>query len=187
VHDPESGRLLGIVDLTGRMKTAHPHSLAVESGLRFRVRERDAQLRARYLTRITSGREPRALVSPTGRVIADHPEDSCELSGSKFLPAAGSCSSPPACPPLQNRSSARRRSSFTRSTQQVASPGWPERAWARIELSQLAKEQAALRRVTTLVASQAAADEIFASVAEEVARLLLTDRAPSADTSPTTP
>jgi signal transduction histidine kinase len=39
-------------------------------------------------------------------------------------------------------------------------------------LERLAEEQAALRRVATLVASQAAADVIFTSVAEEVARLL---------------
>jgi len=38
-------------------------------------------------------------------------------------------------------------------------------------LERLAEEQAALRRVATLVAGQAAADEIFTAVAEEVARL----------------
>jgi signal transduction histidine kinase len=47
-------------------------------------------------------------------------------------------------------------------------------AWrrAQLELSRLAEEQAALRRVATLVAGQATADEIFAAVAEEVAHLL---------------
>jgi signal transduction histidine kinase len=39
-------------------------------------------------------------------------------------------------------------------------------------LERLAEEQAALRRVATLVAGQAGADDIFAAVAEEVARLL---------------
>jgi signal transduction histidine kinase len=42
-------------------------------------------------------------------------------------------------------------------------------------LERLAREQAALRRVATLVASQAAADDIFTAVAEEVARLLQAD------------
>jgi signal transduction histidine kinase len=42
-------------------------------------------------------------------------------------------------------------------------------------LERLAEEQAALRRVATLVAGQAAADVIFTSVAEEVARLLRAD------------
>jgi signal transduction histidine kinase len=42
-------------------------------------------------------------------------------------------------------------------------------------LEQLAEEQAALRRVATLVAGQAAADDIFAAVAREVGRLLRAD------------
>jgi signal transduction histidine kinase len=43
------------------------------------------------------------------------------------------------------------------------------------QLTELAGEQAALRRVATLVASQAAPDRIFAAVAEEVCRLLRAD------------
>jgi signal transduction histidine kinase len=50
-------------------------------------------------------------------------------------------------------------------------------AESREALSQLAAEQAALRRVATLVAGQAAPDKIYAAVAEEVARLLHADRA----------
>jgi signal transduction histidine kinase len=42
-------------------------------------------------------------------------------------------------------------------------------------LERLAEEQAALRRVATLVARQAAADDIFIAVAEEVARLIRAD------------
>jgi signal transduction histidine kinase len=42
-------------------------------------------------------------------------------------------------------------------------------------LERLAEEQAALRRVATLVAGQAAADDIFTAVAEELARLLRAD------------
>ena len=42
-------------------------------------------------------------------------------------------------------------------------------------LERLAEEQAALRRVATLVAGQSAADDIFAAVGEEVARLLRAD------------
>ena len=40
---------------------------------------------------------------------------------------------------------------------------------ARVELARLADEQAALRRVATLVAEEAPAEELFATVAEEVA------------------
>ncbi|HEV7882547.1 MAG TPA: GAF domain-containing protein [Solirubrobacteraceae bacterium] len=47
---------------------------------------------------------------------------------------------------------------------------------AQLELSRLAAEQAALRRVATLVAGQGTAEEIFATVAEEIAQLLLADR-----------
>src|SRR2546423_15303776 len=39
-------------------------------------------------------------------------------------------------------------------------------------LERLAEEQAALRRVATLVAGQAAADDIFTAVAEELTRFL---------------
>jgi signal transduction histidine kinase len=45
----------------------------------------------------------------------------------------------------------------------------------RDELSRLAEEQAALRRVATLVASAAPAAELFAAVSEEVGRLLPVD------------
>src|SRR3954453_22272666 len=44
-------------------------------------------------------------------------------------------------------------------------------AEARVELARLADEQAALRRVATLVAEEAPAEELFAKVAEEVARV----------------
>jgi signal transduction histidine kinase len=80
VHDPEDGTLLGVIDLTGRMRTAHPHSYAVvlataravEAELRARVDQRDAELRHRYSARIESDREHVALASRSGRVIADH-------------------------------------------------------------------------------------------------------------------
>jgi PAS domain S-box-containing protein len=47
---------------------------------------------------------------------------------------------------------------------------------AERELRRLADEQEALRRVATLVADEAAPDVIFASVAEEIARILVADR-----------
>jgi hypothetical protein len=96
VHDPETGRLLGVVDLTGRMATVHPHSLAlasttakaVESQLRWALHERDARLRGRYQERIAGAAGPRALVSASGRVLADRPEG--WLQGQRLdLPAGG--------------------------------------------------------------------------------------------------
>jgi GAF domain-containing protein len=48
-------------------------------------------------------------------------------------------------------------------------------AESRAGLAQLAEEQAALRRVATLVARGAAPEEVFAAVTEEVARLLVAE------------
>ncbi len=81
VHDPEDGRLLGVIDITGLAKTAHPHSLAVamttaravESHLRMALRERDARLRSRYEDRVASARDRSALVTASGRVLAQSP------------------------------------------------------------------------------------------------------------------
>ncbi|MGB9183729.1 MAG: GAF domain-containing sensor histidine kinase, partial [Solirubrobacteraceae bacterium] len=50
-------------------------------------------------------------------------------------------------------------------------------AQARAEVQRLAEEQAALRRVATMVAREAAPEEVLAGVAEEVGRLLQTDAA----------
>jgi GAF domain len=96
VHDPDTGQLLGIVDLTGKMTTVHPHSLAlanttakaVESQLRWAMHERDDRLRARYQERITAAADPGALVTSGGRVLADRPDG--WLQGERLaLPAGG--------------------------------------------------------------------------------------------------
>jgi signal transduction histidine kinase len=81
VHDPDDGRLLGVIDLTGLAKTAHPHSLtiaettarAVESHLRLVMRDRDARLRARHEERVAAAGGRSALVTPSGRVLAQSP------------------------------------------------------------------------------------------------------------------
>ena len=95
VHDPDTGQLLGIVDLTGKMTTVHPHSLAlatttaktVEAQLRWAMHERDDQLRARYHERLATVADPRAL-TPSGRVLTDRPEG--WLQGQRLeLPAGG--------------------------------------------------------------------------------------------------
>src|SRR5205823_503873 len=59
-----------------------PHSMAVatatvqaiEAQLRCRMRDEDSRLVARYGDRLTAGSEPRALVTPSGRVIASQPD-----------------------------------------------------------------------------------------------------------------
>jgi GAF domain len=95
VHDPDTGRLLGIVDLTGKMTTVHPHSLAlavttaraVESQLRWAMHEQDDRLRARYQDRIATVADPRALVTSSGRVLSDRPDG--WLQGRLDVPAGG--------------------------------------------------------------------------------------------------
>jgi hypothetical protein len=82
VHDPESGALLGVIDLTSKMSTVHPHSFAVavatagavEAQLRVSMHERDLRMRSRYGSLVAEGREPRALVMASGRVIDSRPD-----------------------------------------------------------------------------------------------------------------
>src|SRR3954452_17045455 len=79
VHDPDTGDLLGVLDLTGLDTSVHPHSLAVamttacavEGHLRRRLQECDNRLRARFEQRITGQGARRALVAPTGRLVVD--------------------------------------------------------------------------------------------------------------------
>jgi GAF domain len=81
VHDPATGSLLGVIDLTSRLSAVHPHALsvatsvvaAVEAELRCVQHERDARLRARHLGRLTSRPGPAALVDRAGRLLAAHP------------------------------------------------------------------------------------------------------------------
>jgi len=82
IHDPASGCMLGVVDLTGLFGTVHPHSLAlaiataktVEAQLRVEQRERDATVQARHLGRIIECAAPeRALVGADGRVLLSEP------------------------------------------------------------------------------------------------------------------
>ncbi|GAA4433833.1 GAF domain-containing protein [Actinokineospora soli] len=75
VHDPDTGALLGAIDVTGPTATRHPSTLALvteaaqlaENALRLRMTARDAELRDRYLPRLLGGG---ALLSPSGRVLA---------------------------------------------------------------------------------------------------------------------
>lgn len=200
VHDPEDGRLLGVIDLTGLMTKAHPDSLgvalatarAVESDLRVRAQVRDAQLRVRYLERIASARGRLALVSRSGRVISDHPEGFLRAERVEVPIGGGVLVLPDGRPGFAealNREDAYLVHGFPESRashprlgptptavvqEEVMDARTELTEWRRsqLELSRLAEEQAALRRVATMVASQATADEIFATVAEEVARLL---------------
>ena len=63
IHDPDTGAVIGVIDLTGDLSTVHPHSLAVatataravEASLQLALQERDARLHARYGDRVVAG------------------------------------------------------------------------------------------------------------------------------------
>jgi signal transduction histidine kinase len=78
VHDPETGELLGVIDLTGLRENVYPHSLAVavttaravEGHLLHRLRERDERLRARHRRHVAARASRRALVSAAAPLLA---------------------------------------------------------------------------------------------------------------------
>ncbi|MGW0806134.1 GAF domain-containing protein [Nonomuraea sp. NPDC002799] len=81
ITDPDSGRVVGCVDVSGTSRSLHPATVALvaataklaESQLALRMHERDARLRRRYES--LRGR-PGVLLSSTGRVISGDPSDS---------------------------------------------------------------------------------------------------------------
>jgi signal transduction histidine kinase len=180
VHDPETGELLGVIDLTGLQKNVHPHSLAVaittaravEGHLRYLLNERDDRLRARYQERITGRPERRALVAPTGRIVTDDSRGwlrgrRLELppgGGELVLPSGGHAVAEPVGD----------EEAFI--VRELGGPRAPGRA-RRDQLRMLADEQAALRRLATAVARGVSPAEIFTAVADEIAPLLGADEA----------
>jgi hypothetical protein len=93
IRDPETGEVLGVLDLSGELATAHPHSLAlveaaarmIEAELGRATSEHAAALRERYSDRLRRGAV--ALSSTGGRIIDTR---SPELRGRRLaIPAAG--------------------------------------------------------------------------------------------------
>ncbi len=78
IHDPASGELIGVVDLTAELRTAHPHTLslataaarAAEITLRLHQVEAAARLRERWEAVIEGRRAASVLIDRAGRVIA---------------------------------------------------------------------------------------------------------------------
>ncbi len=79
------------------MSTVHPHSMAVatataqavEAHLRCEMLDRDGRLLSRYGDQLTSGPAPRALVAPSGRVIASQPVGWLPVARLKLPPGGG--------------------------------------------------------------------------------------------------
>ena len=110
IHDP-NGELVGVVDLSGPMRTAHPHSLALvataagmaEELLRARSMLADERLRRIYVERtIGTGRPAHALVTADGRVLA---ADNAAVVSSRVgsRPAAARSRCPTGRPPSPSR------------------------------------------------------------------------------------
>jgi hypothetical protein len=97
VHDPDTGQVIGVIDLTGEMATVHPHSMAVaaataqavQAQLRCQMLDHDARLLARYGDLLTAGPGPRALVASSGRVIASQPLGWLPSARVKLPPGGG--------------------------------------------------------------------------------------------------
>ncbi len=82
IHDPDTGAVIGAVDITGPARTFHPTTLALvvaaarlaEGHLAAQVAMRDERLLARNLPHLIGLRdEPGALLAPSGRVLAAQP------------------------------------------------------------------------------------------------------------------
>jgi len=80
IHEPATGELIGVVDLTAALRTNHPHTLslamlaarAAEAALLVRSQTAAARLRERWESAIGGRRTPSVLLDAHGRVIASH-------------------------------------------------------------------------------------------------------------------
>ena len=82
VHDPDTGALIGAIDISGPLHTAHPAMVQLvaataqlaENQLRVRLAIAGEQLRVRNMPHLASLRgRPGALVTATGRLLAGDP------------------------------------------------------------------------------------------------------------------
>lgn len=82
VHDPDTGTILGAIDISGPLHTVHPAMVQLvsataqlaENQLRVRLAIADERLRVRNMPHLTSLRgRAGALVTPTGRIVAGEP------------------------------------------------------------------------------------------------------------------
>ncbi len=82
VHDPDTGAILGAIDISGPLDSMHPAMVQLVSAtaqlaehqLRVRLAIADERLRVRNMPHLTSLRgQAGALVTPSGRIIAGEP------------------------------------------------------------------------------------------------------------------
>lgn len=87
VHDPDSGQMIGAIDVSGYRQSLHPALVSLvsataelaESHLRVQMAASDERLRAKYLSHLRGlhGREGGALLTATGRVLAAELDGTC--------------------------------------------------------------------------------------------------------------
>jgi signal transduction histidine kinase len=186
IHDRVSGRLLGVIDLSSPWRIAHPRSLELvtraarttEECLLEGRRDQNARLRRRYGDLTTKTTE--LLVNREGYVLIgddssqpkplDIPENGGEIAlGDGSFAVAEPLGRGEAY--LVRRPGPRRATAARGEASQRAEQRARERATKQAEshLRELAEEQAALRRVATLVAYESSPDRLVAAVAEQVA------------------
>ncbi|MGO9783951.1 MAG: GAF domain-containing protein [Streptosporangiaceae bacterium] len=82
VHDPDTGRQIGVIDVSGYLQSFHPAVITLvtataelaESQLRVQMARRDERLRTKNLAHLAGLRgEAGALLTSTGRVVAAEP------------------------------------------------------------------------------------------------------------------
>ena len=175
VHDPVTGRVVALVDLSSLWHTAHPRSLELVSAAARSMerrllevrRDQDARVRRRYSDLMT--RSTDLLVNRDGYVVAGEPGSSepLELPEGDGEVVLGDGSVAVAASLGQGEAYLLRR--VATHTAKAAPVEVLERAERHVR--ELVTEQAALRQVATLVARESSPDQLFAAVAKQVARV----------------
>jgi GAF domain-containing protein len=176
LHDPVSGQTIGLIDLSSLWTVAHPRSLelvinaarTIDECLLGVRHDQDARLRRRYGDLMT--RSTDLLVDRDGYVLAgaepvhSKPLDIPEHGGEVVL---GDGSVAVAATLGQGEAYLLRRVA----AHYAKAP--PVEVLERTEehVRELVTEQSALRKVATLVARESSPDQLFAAVAEQVARV----------------
>jgi signal transduction histidine kinase len=176
VHDPVSGRVVALIDLSSLWKRAHPRSLAlvttaartIEQRLLEVRRDQDARLRRRYGDLMT--RSTDVLVGRDGYVLAGAEREHSKTldipeGGGEVVLGDGSVA--------EAASIGQGEAYLLRRVTTCRAKSAPAEVLERSEkhVRELVTEQAALRQVATLVARESSPDQLFATVTEQVARV----------------
>ncbi len=176
VHDPISGRVIGLIDLSSLWKIAHPRSLelvttaarTMEQRLLDARRDRDARLLRRYSD--LASRSTDLLVNGDGYVLTgDESTHATPLDipagGGEIVLDAGSVA---VAEPLGQG-----EAYLVRRLRPCGARTAPVRVLERAEehARELASEQAALRQAATLVARESPPGRLFAVVTEQIAQV----------------